>query len=133
VSGLDGLTRERFAATVGDTWELTFEQEGSDPVAVPLVLEEAVAVGGGAPGGAPAAAGGAPASGGSAPAPSAGNAAEAAPAPRQPFSLLFRGPAESVLPQATYPLQHAQLGTLAIFLVPISRGADGVRYEAVFA
>lgn len=54
------------------------------------------------------------------------------PGRRDPFSLLFLGPGEPLLPQATHPLRHPDLGVLEIFLVPISRGADGVRYEAIF-
>lgn len=52
---------------------------------------------------------------------------------RLQFSLEFRGPATPELPQATYELAHAELGELAIFLVPIGAGPDGVRYEAAFA
>ena len=64
-------------------------------------------------------------------------AAEPSPAPpgdrgRPPFSLMFRGPADLQLPQATYSLAHAELGTVELFLVPVGRGADGVDYEAVF-
>lgn len=51
---------------------------------------------------------------------------------RAPFSLIFLGPEEPVLPQAIRRLEHSSLGELEIFLVPIGRGADGVRYEAVF-
>jgi hypothetical protein len=54
-------------------------------------------------------------------------------APREPFSLLFVGPPDPVLPQATYLLGHPALGELPIFLVPVGRDADGARYEAVFA
>ena len=50
----------------------------------------------------------------------------------RPFSLLFRGPAAPVLDQRTYLLAHERLGELAIFLVPVGRDAEGVRYEAVF-
>lgn len=55
-------------------------------------------------------------------------------APREePFILVFTGPADPILPQATYALEHAELGTLELFLVPVGRGADGhVAYEAVF-
>lgn len=59
-------------------------------------------------------------------------AAGAWPGGRDPFSLLFLGPGEPLLPQATYALRHAGLGVLEIFLVPIARAADGVRYEAIF-
>jgi hypothetical protein len=53
-------------------------------------------------------------------------------APRpDPFSLTFTGP--SALDQRTYSLEHAELGNLEIFLVPIGPGPDGqLRYEAVF-
>jgi hypothetical protein len=54
-------------------------------------------------------------------------------APRDPFSLLFVGPTDPPLAQATYLLAHPAFGELPIFLVPVGRDADGVRYEAVFA
>ena len=51
----------------------------------------------------------------------------------EPFSLLFVGPRENPIPQATYSIEHAELGTLDIFLVPIGPDASGQpRYEAVF-
>ncbi len=53
-------------------------------------------------------------------------------APRAPFSLVFEGPAEPQLPQATYALAHRALGPLDIFLVPVARSPAGIRYEAVF-
>jgi hypothetical protein len=52
---------------------------------------------------------------------------------RQPFSVLFRGPPEPVLPQATYQLGHAALGEHWIFIVPIARSERGTDYEAIFA
>ena len=54
-------------------------------------------------------------------------------APRSdPFTLVFSGDGP-VLDQRTYRLEHAVLGALEIFLVPIGQDADGrVRYEAVF-
>ena len=54
------------------------------------------------------------------------------PGARDPFSLIFRGPAEPMLPQAIYPLAHAGLGRLDIFVVPIARDDDGVQYQAIF-
>ena len=51
---------------------------------------------------------------------------------RKPFSLIFRGPFRPQLVQRIWPLEHAALGTLEIFLVPIGPDAEGVRYEAVF-
>ena len=56
----------------------------------------------------------------------------APPGGRAPFSLVFRGPADPVLAQRIYRLEHAGLGTLEIFLVPVGRDAAGTRYEAVF-
>lgn len=54
-------------------------------------------------------------------------------ATRQQFSLLFRGPAQPVLTQATWDLQHDEIGGLALFLVPLAPDAEGARYEAAFA
>lgn len=54
-------------------------------------------------------------------------------APRpEPFSLIFIGPPDRVLPQRIYPLEHDQLGTLEIFIVPIGPDHRGMRYEAAF-
>ncbi|MDO8361259.1 MAG: hypothetical protein Q7V88_00035 [Actinomycetota bacterium] len=55
-------------------------------------------------------------------------------APRaEPFSLVFLGPAGGYLSQRTYALQHAALGVVELFLVPLGPQADGQhRYEAVF-
>jgi hypothetical protein len=52
---------------------------------------------------------------------------------RQPFSLLFRGPLEPLLPQHIYVLQHSALGTLEMFLVPIGPDEHGQRYQAIFS
>jgi hypothetical protein len=51
---------------------------------------------------------------------------------RQPFSLIFRGPASPALPQGIHHLTHPDLGALEIFLVPIDPGGQGSVYEAVF-
>ena len=52
----------------------------------------------------------------------------------QPFSLIFRGPRDRLLPQRIYPVEHPTLGTLEIFLVPLGPAADstGLHYQAVF-
>ena len=57
------------------------------------------------------------------------------PGPRaQPFSLYFSGPGSPVLRQQIFKLEHARMGELELFLVPIGphpkRG--GMSYEAVF-
>lgn len=48
------------------------------------------------------------------------------------FSVCFDGPADAFLPQATYRLEHEQLGAHDIFLVPIARNEVGFRYRADF-
>jgi hypothetical protein len=52
---------------------------------------------------------------------------------RPPFSLLFRGPANLRLHQATHPLTHDTLGAFDLFLVPVGLAPDGAEYEAVFS
>jgi hypothetical protein len=52
---------------------------------------------------------------------------------REPFSLLFRGPVEPLLPQRIYRLEHDVVGPLEIFIVPVARDAAGTHYEAIFA
>ena len=53
--------------------------------------------------------------------------------PRQEtFSLLFRSAGERPLPQGTWKLDHAALGQLDIFLVPVGQDEHGRYYEAVF-
>ncbi|HXO21476.1 MAG TPA: hypothetical protein VOA87_16300 [Thermoanaerobaculia bacterium] len=54
--------------------------------------------------------------------------------PRQePFSLLFRGgPRDRYLPQSTYRLEHAEMGSFELFLVPLGADEVAMRYEAVF-
>jgi hypothetical protein len=54
-------------------------------------------------------------------------------APRPPFSLLFHGPPKPLLPQATYRFEHASLGVMEIFIVPLGRDEHGSAYEAFFA
>jgi len=54
-------------------------------------------------------------------------------AARAPFALTFAGPAEPLLAQQIVPLEHPALGRLELFLVPLGRDADGVRYEAIFS
>ena len=51
---------------------------------------------------------------------------------RDPFSLIFRGPLDPSLPQRIYPMEHEQMGTLELFLVPIGPDAEGMRYQAIF-
>jgi hypothetical protein len=48
------------------------------------------------------------------------------------FSAFFRGPLEFFLPQRTYALEHEQLGSFDLFIVPIRKDDEGFYYEAVF-
>jgi hypothetical protein len=48
------------------------------------------------------------------------------------FSLIFSGSCEPALPQQIFRLQHERLGAFDLFLVPIAREPDGMKYEAVF-
>jgi hypothetical protein len=51
---------------------------------------------------------------------------------REVFSVLFRGPADKVLPQQTYAMNNQDMGELALFIVPIGPDKKGMCYEAVF-
>lgn len=54
-------------------------------------------------------------------------------APRPPFSLLFHGPPDPLLSQATYRFEHGSLGVMEIFIVPLGCDEHGSVYEAFFA
>jgi len=51
---------------------------------------------------------------------------------RDPFRLLFKCVALTILPQKNYTFRNAALGRLSIFIVPVARDRDGIVYEAVF-
>jgi len=52
---------------------------------------------------------------------------------RNPFSLLFIGPVSpQYLPQHIYRLEHADMGVLELFLVPLGPEEGRMRYEAIF-
>ncbi|MEK6262657.1 MAG: hypothetical protein AABP62_29015 [Planctomycetota bacterium] len=57
------------------------------------------------------------------------------PGSREPFSLIFHGPLRPVVPQQIVPLEHAQLGRLEMFLVPLGperKLPQKMRYQAIF-
>jgi len=54
------------------------------------------------------------------------------PGGREPFSLVFAGPREPLLAQSIQRLEHAGLGALEIFVVPIGRDEAACTYEAIF-
>lgn len=102
---LETLTLDSFAGLAGETFALS---ETGDRT-LPLDLVEARSLA------------------------SAGTAAEGSRRAREPFSLVFKGPAAPVLPQRIYRLEHARLGALELFLVPIGRDPGGsLLYEAIF-
>ncbi|MGH3150010.1 MAG: DUF6916 family protein [Streptosporangiaceae bacterium] len=59
---------------------------------------------------------------------------------RAPFSVLFHGPLEPVMPQGIYRLEHEQFGNVDLFIVPVGpdeprvpgQAPTAMRYEAVF-
>jgi hypothetical protein len=50
---------------------------------------------------------------------------------RVPFTLSFHAPAGTGAPQQTFTVRHAELGELALFMVPLGPDERGARYEAV--
>lgn len=48
------------------------------------------------------------------------------------FTLTFRGQSKAILPQGMWGLQHDDLGSLELFLVPMQPDQEGPLYEAVF-
>src|SRR5690348_14786239 len=103
---LEDFTHDTFAGHVGETFRVRL---GSDAVAA-LVLIEATDLTAG---------------------PDAAGRAGAVPR-GESFSLLFRGPSDRPLPQATYSFEHATIGPFELFIVPVAADADGIQYEAVF-
>jgi hypothetical protein len=51
---------------------------------------------------------------------------------RRSFSLVFRGPRSPWLRQGNYRLEHASMGALELFMVPINPDSQGPLYQAVF-
>ena len=51
---------------------------------------------------------------------------------RAPFTLSFRTPQLTALPQCIYEVAHQQMGTYEIFLVPVGPDGKGMVHEAIF-
>ena len=51
---------------------------------------------------------------------------------REPFSVVFAGTLEHVLPQGVWPLEHEELGRTELFLVPLGPEGEVMQYQAVF-
>jgi hypothetical protein len=47
------------------------------------------------------------------------------------YSIVFKGPRDTLLPQDNYAMTHASAGSFTIFLVPVGMEADGFLYESV--
>ena len=104
MSDLAALTHDDFDPHTGTGFELSAD----DSRAIRLTLHEVKSRGK-----TPSAAGGGPA--------------------RQSFSLLFVASADAPdLPQGVYHLEHASLGALDLFIVPVGPEEGAMRYEAVF-
>jgi Domain of unknown function (DUF6916) len=100
---LETFTLATFQPLVGERFEID-----ADHAAIEAVLAEASA---------PAASGAPDATHGGA---------------RSPFSIVFHGPLEPILPQRIYPLRHHTLGSFELFIVPIGPDGDAMQYQAVF-
>ncbi len=61
-----------------------------------------------------------------------GSTGEEPPGSRQPFSIVFRGPGDALLPQRIYRMEHDRIGSFELFIVPIGPDEKGLRYEAIF-
>ena len=48
------------------------------------------------------------------------------------FSIVFRGPLSTFLPQAFHRFNYDELGAFELFIVPIRRDDHGFYHEAVF-
>lgn len=48
------------------------------------------------------------------------------------FSVYLRGPAQPALAQGIHAVEHPRHGTLELFLTPVARDVQGMRYEIVF-
>lgn len=54
------------------------------------------------------------------------------PSGRPPFSLIFVGQSEQMLPQRLYWLEQEMLGQIELFLVPVGKKPEGFLYQALF-
>jgi hypothetical protein len=52
--------------------------------------------------------------------------------PERSFSILFRGPADRALDQATYEFEHDRMGRFGLFIAPMRPEQDSRYYEAIF-
>ena len=48
------------------------------------------------------------------------------------FSIIFLVPVEFGLYQQIFPIEHATMGKMELFIVPVNQVETGYRYEAIF-
>jgi hypothetical protein len=110
--GIETLTAEDFRSNLGSSFQLIAQQPSDAPsISIDIELVEV-----------------------------SEHAAYPTGAFRTPFSLLFHGPLEPVMPQATYRLEHPGLGSFDLFTVPVGpdepttpgQPPTAMRYEIVF-
>ena len=53
-------------------------------------------------------------------------------ATREPFSISFRGQPGLRVPQGIYQVEHADIGTMEIFITQTGDGPKGSEFESVF-
>lgn len=99
---LENLTKEKFAETLNTRFRVMVDSAG--PVELQLVEVTA----------------GAAASGG----PDASK--------YENFSLMFHGSGERFLPQKMYSFEHEKMGSFDLFIVPVGREGNLIKYQAVF-
>ena len=46
------------------------------------------------------------------------------------YSLIFHGPLDPVVAQQIVTLEHAEMGELSLFVVPVGPDGDAMRYQA---
>lgn len=48
------------------------------------------------------------------------------------FSVVWLLPADFGFEQRVFKIEHSELGTMELFIVPVGQNESGIRYEAVF-
>jgi len=101
----EALARSIFAGRVGEMFKVRPETSASHPLRL-VAVSDLVAV--------------------------ARNEAQTSADKERSFSLLFRGPADRPLDQATYYFEHGQIGSFSLFIVRMRPDEDAHYYEAIF-
>lgn len=50
----------------------------------------------------------------------------------QSFSILFLAPINDPFIQGVYRMEHPELGSFELFIVPVGKNEKGIKYEALF-